>query len=145
MALKQNDFVKVTFTAKLKEDGRVFDTTDENVAKENDLGGKGPFGPQTICLGQGFMLEGLEKKLVGKEKGKHTIELSPEFVNNSSRTTFVLKHASRASPESVQNDSRKARISVSAARRAGNTLIRVPIIWAHYIRQILQEVTCAEQ
>ena len=78
MALKENDFVAITYTGKVKDDGHVFDTTDENVAKEHELGDKGPFGPQTICIGQGFTLRGLEKKLMGKGKGKHTIELAPE-------------------------------------------------------------------
>lgn len=76
MALKEKDFVKITYTARLKPEGRVFDTTDEAVAKKEHVDGRGPFGPQTICLGQGFILHGLEKQLIGKDKGTYTIELA---------------------------------------------------------------------
>lgn len=76
MALNEGDFITLTYTAKTKE-GSVFDTTDKALAEKEGLGERGPFGPQTICLGQGFLLMGLEKKLEGKDIGKHTIELAP--------------------------------------------------------------------
>jgi FKBP-type peptidyl-prolyl cis-trans isomerase 2 len=75
MALKEGDFVTLTYTARTKE-GSVYDTTDEDIAKKEGLGDRGPFGPQTICLGQGFLLMGLETKLIGKELGKQHIELT---------------------------------------------------------------------
>jgi FKBP-type peptidyl-prolyl cis-trans isomerase 2 len=76
MALKEGDFITLTYTAKTKE-GSIFDTTDKTIADKEGLGERGPFGPQTICLGQGFLLMGLEKKLVGKDLGKHVIDLAP--------------------------------------------------------------------
>lgn len=74
MALKEGDFCSVTFTAKVKETGAVFDTTDEKTAKEEHAHHAQP-GPRTICLGEGFLLAGLEKRLVGKSVGKHTIDV----------------------------------------------------------------------
>jgi len=74
MALKENDFVELDYTGILKEDNSVFDTTDASVAKQHNL--KGDFKPVIVCLGKGHLLQGLEKKIIGKELGKHRIELS---------------------------------------------------------------------
>jgi FKBP-type peptidyl-prolyl cis-trans isomerase 2 len=74
MAFKEHDFLKVNYTAKLK-DGSVFDTTVESVGKEHQLG-EGPFVPTIICLGEGFILPSIEKNLIGKDKGKFTFELT---------------------------------------------------------------------
>jgi FKBP-type peptidyl-prolyl cis-trans isomerase 2 len=74
MAFKEHDFLKVNYTAKLK-DGSVFDTTVESVGKEHQLG-EGPFVPAVICLGEGFILPTIEKNLIGKEKGKYTFEIA---------------------------------------------------------------------
>lgn len=76
MALKEHDFVELDYTGRLKEDKSIFDTTDEKVAKANGM--KGSFGKITICLGKGHLLQGLEKKLIGKELGTHHIELSAD-------------------------------------------------------------------
>lgn len=78
MAFQDKDFVRINYTARLKDNNNVFDTTDEAVAKKEGLTGEGPFGPQTICLGQGFTLPGLEKQLIGKEKGRYVITLTAE-------------------------------------------------------------------
>ena len=76
MALKKHDFIKLNYTAMIKS-GPVFDTTDAALAKKSGLG-NGQFGPQTVCLGEGFLLKGLEDKIIGKDKGKYTIELKAE-------------------------------------------------------------------
>jgi FKBP-type peptidyl-prolyl cis-trans isomerase 2 len=76
MALKEHDFVRLNYTAKLA-DGSVFDTTVESVGKEHKLG-EGPFQPQIVCLGEGFILKAIEKNLVGKEKGTYTFNLKAE-------------------------------------------------------------------
>lgn len=77
MPIKQNDFVELEYTGKLKESNLVFDTTDADVAKAHDLP-KGRYGPVVIVIGQGQMLKGLEEQLVGKEPGSYTIELAAE-------------------------------------------------------------------
>lgn len=71
--MKEGTFVKLTYTGKLA-DGTVFDTTDPEVAKK--IGQKAE--PITICLGQQQLLPGLDKELIGKEKGEHSITLKPE-------------------------------------------------------------------
>jgi peptidylprolyl isomerase len=78
--IKEKDFVELEYTARLKDDNMVFDTTDEKTAKDSGIHSANmPYGPVITCIGTGSLLKGLEDNLIGKEEGKsYTIELSPE-------------------------------------------------------------------
>lgn len=78
--IKKNDFIEIEYTGKIKEDGSVFDTTNADTAKENDLfNPELTYGGMIICVGQGQVLKGLDNQLEGKETGKeYTIEISAE-------------------------------------------------------------------
>ncbi len=78
--LKTGDFVEVEYTGKIKEDGLVFDTTDEKVAKKNGLfNEKIPYGPVIICIGEHQILKGIDNYLEGKDAGKkYSIHISAE-------------------------------------------------------------------
>lgn len=77
--IKKLDFIEIEYTGKIKEDGIVFDTTDEKIAKDNDLHTHGNFGPVVICVGEEQVLKGIDKYLEGKETGKeYDIEINPE-------------------------------------------------------------------
>ncbi len=80
MAIKDKDFIEVEYTGTIKQDSIIFDTTDEKIAKENNIfDEKNQYKPIIVCIGQGQLLKGLDQQLVGKEIGKeYTIELSPE-------------------------------------------------------------------
>jgi FKBP-type peptidyl-prolyl cis-trans isomerase SlyD len=80
MAMKKGDFVELEYTGRIKEGLIIFDTTDEKVAKENNIHSpQGSYGPVVVCLGQEQLLKGLEEELEGKEVGKdYTVELPPE-------------------------------------------------------------------
>ncbi len=79
MTIKEGDFVKISYTAKL-EDGTVIDSTDENVAKEAGVYEEhARYGDIVIVVGEGHVLKGLEEDIVGKEVGyKGTVEVPPE-------------------------------------------------------------------
>jgi FKBP-type peptidyl-prolyl cis-trans isomerase SlyD len=79
MAISKGNFVEVEYTGTL-EDGTVFDTTDEKVAKEKGaFQESAEYGPIIICLGEGHILKGLEAKLEGKEAGEeYKFTLAPE-------------------------------------------------------------------
>lgn len=77
MPIKQNDFIEIEYTGRVKDGNIIFDTTDEAVAKAHDLP-KAMYGPVVIVMGQGQLLKGLEAQLVGKEPGAYTIELTAE-------------------------------------------------------------------
>jgi len=79
MPIKKKNFVEVEYTGKTKDEGFVFDTTDEKKAKETGIfSQQQAYGPVTVCIGEGQILPGLEKKLEGKDPGKYTFELGPE-------------------------------------------------------------------
>jgi FKBP-type peptidyl-prolyl cis-trans isomerase 2 len=78
--INEKDFIELEYTGKLKEENLVFDTTNEKIAKENDLfDEKAEYKPIIICVGQGQIIKGLETAIVGKETGKpYTVEVNPE-------------------------------------------------------------------
>ena len=78
--IKKNDFVEVEYTGKLVDDKLVFDTTDENIAKDGGIFDENhKYGPVIICVGEKQILEGIDKNLEGKEDNNtYTLKLSPE-------------------------------------------------------------------
>lgn len=69
MALEKGDFIEIKYTGKIQTTGAVFDTTDEKIAKDNNLNTKNMrYGPITICLGQGHLMQGLDNRLIGKQE-----------------------------------------------------------------------------
>ncbi|MBI2663902.1 peptidylprolyl isomerase [Candidatus Woesearchaeota archaeon] len=85
--LKEGDFVELDYTGKIAEEGAVFDTTSDEVAKQNGLhDSKATYGPVIVCLGKKHLIAGLEKNLIGKEAGKkYAFRIPPEdgFGNKS--------------------------------------------------------------
>lgn len=76
---KKGEFIELDYTGKF-EDGTVFDTTLESVAKENNLDDENhSYKPLIICIGKGHLLKGLDDSISEKEIGKtYNIKLSPE-------------------------------------------------------------------
>lgn len=77
MKLSEGQFIELDYTGKLA-DGKVFDTTNKEVAEKAKLNPKAQYRPTIICLGEGQILNGIDEYLIGKELGKHTIELTAE-------------------------------------------------------------------
>ncbi len=79
-AIQDKDFVEINYTGKLHENGEVFDTTEEKVAKDNDLYQEGQtYEPATICIGRGHLIKGLDEHLLGKDAGKsYSFTVEPE-------------------------------------------------------------------
>lgn len=91
MTIKEKDFVEIEYTGKITDGNIVFDTTSQSDAKV-----AGIFNPQTtykpmiICIGQGHVLKGIDKFLVGKEIGKeYTLDLSPEEGFGKKRSDLI--------------------------------------------------------
>jgi FKBP-type peptidyl-prolyl cis-trans isomerase 2 len=69
MSVKRGDFVKLSYTGRL-ENGDVFDTTSEDVAKQSGLFAEGiSYAPITIIAGEDMVVKGLDADLVGKTAG----------------------------------------------------------------------------
>ncbi|MDP6641908.1 MAG: FKBP-type peptidyl-prolyl cis-trans isomerase [Candidatus Nanoarchaeia archaeon] len=80
MKVKKGDFIELDFIAKVKEDNKIFDLTDEKVAKENNIyDEKYEYKPLILCIGNGDVVKGLDKELEDKEVNKeYKIELKAE-------------------------------------------------------------------
>jgi len=64
MAISKGEFVAVEFEGSIKIDGHVFDKTDK---------------PKTICIGAGWLLEGIDSALMEKNIGdEFELDLAPE-------------------------------------------------------------------
>lgn len=81
MTITTGDSVTVEYTGRL-DDGTVFDTSRESVAEEAGLAEAQPdreYGPLTVEVGAGRVIEGLEQTLVGLEAGDTpTVSVPPE-------------------------------------------------------------------
>jgi FKBP-type peptidyl-prolyl cis-trans isomerase 2 len=65
-AVNKGDFVYLEMTGKTEETGEVFDTTDEETAKEHGIfNEERTYGPRLVIVGDGFVLRGLDEKLPG--------------------------------------------------------------------------------
>jgi FKBP-type peptidyl-prolyl cis-trans isomerase 2 len=63
--------VEIEYTGTVKEDGSIFDTTQEKVAKEKGVYDKNMhYHPAVVCIGENYVLKSLEEQMVGKETGR---------------------------------------------------------------------------
>jgi FKBP-type peptidyl-prolyl cis-trans isomerase 2 len=75
MSLTKGDFVELEYKGTL-DDGTVFDTTDDILAKKNGLPAHGIV---LLVVGEKHVLPGLDAALTGKEVGKlHTVSIGSE-------------------------------------------------------------------
>ena len=105
MAIKENDFIELEFTGRIKNTGEVFDTNVESVAKENkfDLKNIKPF---VLAVGHKMLPVGFDEDLVDKEVGKdYILELKPEKAFGKRNPQLVrmiptkVFHEQRINPE----------------------------------------------
>lgn len=80
MSIEKGDFLLVDYTGKVKETGEVFDTTVEEVAKEERLYKEGEiYEPKLIVVGEGWMLKALDEEFPNFEVEKTaSVEIPPE-------------------------------------------------------------------
>ncbi|MGV8169127.1 MAG: FKBP-type peptidyl-prolyl cis-trans isomerase [Candidatus Nanoarchaeia archaeon] len=105
MMIKKGDFIEIDYTAKMAEEGIVFDTTELEEAKKagllhehkeneehthdhNHLH-KEDLHPVIICVGEKQVLPGLDNKIDGLELGKHTILLDEEEAFGKKNTKLL--------------------------------------------------------
>jgi FKBP-type peptidyl-prolyl cis-trans isomerase 2 len=79
MKIEAGDFVKFHYVGRF-ENGEVFDTSYDNIAKENGIFvEEREYGPLGVTIGAGEIIPGLDEALIGMEEGeKRTIEVPPE-------------------------------------------------------------------
>lgn len=72
-------FLKVSFTGRVK-DGKVFDTTDEKIAKDEGIHNERKvYSPHPILVGSGSLIKGLDEALEKAKTGEtKEVEIPPE-------------------------------------------------------------------
>ena len=80
MPIQKGDFILLDYTAKIEETGKVFDTTLEDVAKNEKMYKEGTtYEPFFVVVGEGWLLKGLDEQLVGLELNKEVdTKIPPE-------------------------------------------------------------------
>ena len=79
MKLKKGDFIEIDYIARIKYENKIFDLSDEETAKKEKIYHKEhKYKPIIICLGFNDVIKGLDEELIGKELGKHKIEIKAE-------------------------------------------------------------------
>ncbi|MEM4348197.1 MAG: peptidylprolyl isomerase [Candidatus Anstonellaceae archaeon] len=69
--VKKGDLVLLEYTGSLVSTGEVFETTDENVAKESGIYQKDTkYGPKLVLFGSGSVMEGVEDAIRAAQLGK---------------------------------------------------------------------------
>jgi len=79
MKIEAGDFVKFHYVGRF-ENGEVFDTSYEDIAKENGIYvEERDYGPLEVHVGAGEIIPGLDEALIGMEVGeKKTVTVPPE-------------------------------------------------------------------
>ncbi|MDR2966870.1 MAG: peptidylprolyl isomerase [Methanobacteriaceae archaeon] len=80
MAIKNGDFIKLEFTGKIKETGDIFDTTNEEVAKEANIHVENKdYGSIPIVVGGNHLLKAIDKAVIDMGEGESKkVDVSPE-------------------------------------------------------------------
>lgn len=81
MPISENDWIKIDYTGRLKENSKVFDTTSEDIARsERIFDEKRGYNPLLCRAGdEKFLIPGLAKNLVGLElNSPQTFEITSE-------------------------------------------------------------------
>ena len=80
MPFKKGDFIMIEYTAKIKETGETFDTTNEEIAKKERLYKEGEiYEPKLVVTGERWVLEALDDSLSTLQLNKpKTIEISQD-------------------------------------------------------------------
>jgi peptidylprolyl isomerase len=78
-AVNKGDFILMEMTGKAEETGEIYDTTNEDVAKEKGIHREGnTYGPRLVVVGEGWVLRGLDARLHGTKPNEQTaIEVPP--------------------------------------------------------------------
>jgi len=78
--MKQGDFIRIDYTGRIKESGKIFDLTNEETAKKEEIyNPQVKYGPLPVIIGSKFLIKGLEDALKEMKVGvkKHLI-LKPD-------------------------------------------------------------------
>ncbi|MBI5355173.1 MAG: FKBP-type peptidyl-prolyl cis-trans isomerase [Candidatus Aenigmarchaeota archaeon] len=78
--MQKGDFIKITYTGRIKGTNELFDTTDEALArKENAFNRNAKYGPMPVITGEKRVIAGLDDALLAMSVSeKKTVEVAPD-------------------------------------------------------------------
>ena len=78
MKTKKHDFIELDYTGSV--DNNIFDTTSEAIAKKENINKENAkYGPSLICIGEKWVVKGLDEALEDKEINKdYEVTIQPE-------------------------------------------------------------------
>ncbi|MBS3174412.1 peptidylprolyl isomerase [Candidatus Woesearchaeota archaeon] len=90
--VKENSTVDVDYEGRL-EDGKLFDTSKENIAKEEGIySEERPYEPLHVTLGEGMLIKGFENALIDMGEGEEkTVKIKSEEAYGERREELVQK------------------------------------------------------
>jgi len=151
MAIQKGDFIKLNYTG-MFEDGRAFDTTNEELAKKEDIfNPRGLYGGDVIIVGAGHTIAGLDEDLVGKEVGyTGKVAIPPEKGFGPSDPKLIetvsitkLKERNVQPGMNVEIDDRRGVVSRVIGRRVtvdfNSALAGRTVIYEYTIEKVLED------
>ena len=151
LAIEKGDFIKVSYTGKFDGE-KVFDTTNEELAKENDIyNDRGMYGGDVVIVGAGHTIVGLDEDFVGKDVGySGSVEVSPEkgfgehdpkLVESVSITKFKDRQAYEGLE--VEINGKRGVVTKVIGRRVrvdmNHPLAGKPVIYEYTIEKVLED------
>jgi len=107
MAISTGDSVTIEYTGRL-DDGTVFDTSRHDVAQDVGIADEQPdreYGPLTVEVGDGRVIEGLDEALVGMETGdEETVTLPPEKAYGQPSEDRVIEYEAAEFRQALQGE-----------------------------------------
>jgi len=90
LTIETGDFIRINYTGRL-DDGTIFDTTYEDVAKEKEVYDENTsYESYVIIVGSEHVVSGMDEDFVGKEAGYNgTVEVPPEKGYGKHKTELV--------------------------------------------------------
>ena len=94
MSIEDKDFIRINYTGRF-EDGTVFDTTDEAIAKESGIYSENArYEPFIVIVGAKHVVEGLDEDFIGKDAGYHgTVEVPPAKGYGERKPELITTHS----------------------------------------------------
>ena len=127
VGIQDGDFIRLSYTLRTAEDGRVVDTTDAETAEEAEIDtDEYDFEPRIIVVGAGHLFDAVDEELVGAEPGDvGTVEIPAaeafgEYEDDQVRTISASKidEDDRYPGEQVQLDGEQGQIVTIVSGRA---------------------------
>ena len=148
--LEDGDFVRIDYTARTVEGGQLVDTTDPEVAEEEDVADQGTFEPRVVVLGAGHLFESVEDAIIGHEPGESgSVTIPPEEAFGE----YEEERVRTVSADKIDEDDRYpgARVQIDGEQGVLETIVggRARVDFNHplageeieYEFEVLEEVT----